>query len=85
MRQLGLKEAWLSFRARFCQLNPWDSVHLKGQYPASKVETARWLGGNAMPCNALPSLSRWHKTIPSRCMWGLRGLEKSLASPLLKP
>lgn len=39
-------------------------------------------GGNTMPCSALPSLSRWRKTIPSRCRWGLRGSEKGPAGDL---
>lgn len=80
MRQLGQKEAWLSFRAWFCQLSPQDSQHLKGQSLASKVEAACWLGGNSMPCGVLSSPSRWHKTIISRCIWGMRGLEKDMAA-----
>lgn len=55
MRQLGLKEAWLSFRAWFCQLNPQDSWYLKGQSLASKVEAAFWLGGNSMPRSVVSS------------------------------
>lgn len=82
MRQLRLKEAWLSFRGWFCQLNRQDSRHLKGQSLASKVEAACWLGGNSMPCSVMSSPSRWHKTIVSRCIWGMRGLEKGLAGDI---
>ena len=97
LRQLGLKEAWLSFRVRLCQLHPWGSRQLKGQSPASLGETACWLGGDAMPrvlCTPSYRSSARPRERPEdhTLAWdvGVEGLGEGsgwgpLASPLLKP